>query len=221
MRQDSVVTTRPGWVIQLLGFPGVGKYTIALELIRQLDAQGETARLVDNHLTANLITGLVAEPYVKGMLDREVRERISAVRSVVERAIEELSPREWTFVFTNFPLKDDPFQVAIFNNRTLAERRDASFLPVVLTCEVGELLRRLQSPGRDVRQKLRDPEVAGELIKRGLLVPDWPEMQEVDVTRLSAEEAAREILRLRFKLDEERARFGGRGAPPIRQRGGW
>jgi hypothetical protein len=107
------------------------------------------------------------------MLDREVRERISAVRSVVERTIEELSPREWTFVFTNFPLKDDPFQVAIFNNRTLAERRDASFLPVVLTCDVDELLRRVQSPGRDARQKLRDPGVAEELIKRGLLVPDW------------------------------------------------
>ena len=126
---------------------------------------------------------------------------------MVARTIEEVSPREWTFVFTNFPLKGDPLQSAIFNNRMIAERRDVSFLPVVLTCGLDELLRSVQSPRRVARQKLQDPGVARDLIERGLLVPDWPELQELDVTGLSPEEAACEILQLRIDRDDERIRF--------------
>jgi broad-specificity NMP kinase len=199
--QDRVVTTPGGYVIQLLGYPGVGKYTIALELTEELGIQGETARLVDNHRTTNLITELLAEPYVHGMLDVEARARINEIRSVVARTIAEQSPREWTFVFTNFPLKNDPLHTAIFHNRELAERRGTPFLPIVLTCDVDELLRRVQSPGREARQKLRDPRIAAEFIDRGLLVPDWPELQEVDVTSLTPKEAAQEILRLRSSAD--------------------
>jgi len=46
-------------VYQFLGFPGTGKFTVATELVRQLNVAGHTAKLLDNHLTANLIFDLV------------------------------------------------------------------------------------------------------------------------------------------------------------------
>lgn len=46
-------------VYQLLAFPGTGKYTIAVEIVRQLTERGEHAVLLDNHATANLVGQLV------------------------------------------------------------------------------------------------------------------------------------------------------------------
>ena len=149
-----VMTEHKGLVIQLLGYPGVGKYTIAQEVVAQLAARGEVARLIDNHLTANLITELLAEPYVDGVLIAAAWERIARVRSVLENTLEEVSPREWTFVFTNFPMNGDPHD-AIFRNRELARRRDSAFLPILLSCEFDELMRRVESPTRAGKHKLR------------------------------------------------------------------
>ena len=190
------MTERKGLIIQLIGYPGVGKYTIAQEIVAQLVARGEVARLIDNHLTANLITDLVADPYVDGVLIDAARERIAQVRSILERTLEEVSPPDWTFVFTNFPMIGYPHE-AIFRNRELAHRRGSTFLPILLSCQFDELMRRVESPLRTGKHKLRDPRTASQLYDRGVFVPDLPELRTIDVTHLAAGEAARAILELR------------------------
>ena len=49
-------------VVQLLGYPGTGKYTVAKELVRAMEADGRTTRLLDNHASGNLILSLVPKP---------------------------------------------------------------------------------------------------------------------------------------------------------------
>jgi hypothetical protein len=142
-----IKTERKGLIIQLIGCPGVGKYTIAQEIVAQLAARGEVARRIDNHLTANLITDLVADPYVDGVLIDAARERIAQVRSILDRTLEEVSPPDWTFVFTNFRMIGYPHE-AIFRNRELARQRGSTFLPILLSCRFDELMRRVESPLR-------------------------------------------------------------------------
>ena len=50
-----------GDVYVLVGLPGVGKYTVAASLVRQLAAHNQVVRMVDNHYICNPVFGLVAE----------------------------------------------------------------------------------------------------------------------------------------------------------------
>jgi hypothetical protein len=59
-------------IFHLLGLPGVGKFTIASRLVDTLDAAGETARLIDNHLIADPVVCLVPEPFPGGRMDLDV-----------------------------------------------------------------------------------------------------------------------------------------------------
>ncbi|HEY5273646.1 MAG TPA: hypothetical protein VIJ34_10485 [Acidimicrobiales bacterium] len=194
-RSPTLSTVPRPTIFQLLGFPGVGKLTVGRELIRLLEARGETARLIDNHLTQNLIVDLVENAFSDGVREPRLVEPIGLVRAAIRQTIEQLSPRSWSFVFTNFPSRSSP-STTIFRNREVALHRGSAFLPVLLECRPDELVRRVQDPERSLRSKLRDPETLASLMRSGIDVPAWPELVRLDVSDLTALDTALRILAL-------------------------
>jgi len=180
-------------VVQLLGYPGTGKYTVAKELVRLMEEAGRPARLLDNHASANLVLSLVPRP-TRGIPD-DVMARIDQVRDTVFDTLVELTPREWCIVFTNAPpIPERPWNID--RNREVAARRGAVFLPVVLECAPDEVLRRVVAPERAARHKLVDPARAEAVLRDCEAHPPWDDLHHLDITELSPTDAARQILRL-------------------------
>jgi adenylate kinase family enzyme len=180
-------------VVQLLGYPGTGKYTVARELVRQMEAAGRSSRLLDNHASANLVLSLVPTP-TSGIPD-DVMDRIVQVREAVLATLETLTPRDWSIVFTNFP-PDAARARALDRHRELAERRGSSFLPVLLECDPDEVLRRVVDAERAERHKLVDPARMAEILADPVPLPPWDRVHRLDVTSRPPAEAARAILEL-------------------------
>ena len=65
--------------------------------------------LLDNHLTGNVILSVI-DPRASNPIPDVVWDRVEEVREVMYRAIVELSPPDWSFVFTNVLRDDDPMR---------------------------------------------------------------------------------------------------------------
>lgn len=181
-------------VFLILGFPGVGKFTVAKALRTALEDGGAVVRLVDNHYVANPVFGVIP---VDGetTLPTRVWDLVGQVRSAVLTAIEELSDPTWTFVFTNFVRDDEAPAVAPYFDRLqrLAELRGGRLRLVCLTCDPDEQLRRIALPDRVERMKSTSRTWLRELLDDH--VPHVPGHALVlDVTSLSPPDAARAIL---------------------------
>jgi hypothetical protein len=96
-------------------------------------------------------------------------------------------------VFTD-ALADDASDRAAFESyRHLASVRRATLVAVLLECEAAENQRRLV--GRTERLKLTKPHILADLrAKHRLLRPEHADLIELDITRLTAEEAARAVM---------------------------
>ena len=175
----------------LTGYPGVGKYTVARELV---EMTGPTNRfvLVDNHYTKNIILGLLGQDDTIGA---DAWAKIETVREAVFETIESLSPPQWSFVFTHV-LVDNPNDAALYSRiETVAALRSSHFVPVTMTCDPDELARRAVSPERANRFKLTDPEALAQFSSDNHLLPIRHRNHlELDVKALSAPDAARAIL---------------------------
>ena len=166
-------------IVHINGWPGTGKLTIA-----RLLAGRTGAKLVDNHTLINPAEMLYSR---QDPLYRSLRTEI---RRVVFDHIARAGP-EASFVFTD-ALSDDDFDKRQFESyHDLAKRRGATLVAVVIDCEEAENLKRLAAPGRSERLKLTTPEVLLDLrAKHRLLRAEADRQVELDVTRLSAEDAA-------------------------------
>lgn len=154
--------------MHLLGFPGVGKST-------------------------NVVLGVIESDGVRAV-PPGVWERVAEIREVQYRSIAELSPPDWSFVFTNVLVESDPMSpVVVARLVELASSRSTSYVPVMLACNPIELRRRVSSPDRVGRHKWIDSDAveafaAGETLFR----PTSLEI-EVDVTELSADASAQKV----------------------------
>jgi len=183
-------------IVHLVGFPAVGKYTIAKEVAQLAERQGEHFVVIDNHHTNNVIFAALDVDGVR-KLPPGVWDRVREVREALLRTIEELSPREWSFIFTNVLTEHDPGDAEVADRLvSLAARRSSPYVPIRITCETEELLRRVANADRRERLKWIDPDGvrsyvgATQLISLGEHAPI-----DIDVTYLSPVEGARQILR--------------------------
>jgi hypothetical protein len=184
---------RPSPVIfHLVGYPGVGKRTIASEMERLAAEAGQRLVVVDNHLSGNPVLSVL--DLAAGSPPPEAWGLVYEIREVVIRAIERHSPRDWSFVFTNVLTDNGDSDLASVRRlRRLADARASTYRPTVLTCDVDELVRRAGSPGRSDQLKLTDPEVVRSYVgTRALHHP--PGANVLDVTGLPPEAAARALL---------------------------
>jgi hypothetical protein len=177
-------------IIYLIGYGGTGKYTIAKEI-----AALTGAVVVDNHLINNPVFSVVGADGIK-LLPKGVWEKIGGIRQIVLDTIEELAQPEASFIFTNELYEgkspDRPLYEKI---AALAARRNALFVPVILRCEPEELYRRVASPERAARFKLRNIEHTRENVSAyQLLRVEHPNCLELDNTNLSPAEAAQAII---------------------------
>jgi hypothetical protein len=184
-----------GSILHLLGFPAVGKYTIAKAVAQAAALGGERFVVVDNHLTSNVVFSVLDVDGVRD-LPPNVWDHVGQVREVVYRTIEDLSPSEWSFLFTNVLIEGNPADEDVVQRlRAVAVHRDANYVPVVLTCEVDELLRRVTGADRRERFKWIDPGAVERFVtSRALLAVDSDAPLTLDVTKLSPDQAAHRIL---------------------------
>lgn len=169
----------------LYGYPGTGKLTVANQLVSTLNGQGRTTRLVDNH-TINDPVFRVVDADGKTPLGPVVWGQIGKVREAVLEVMEQVSPFDWSFVFTNV-LLDDPEDLAWMERYAdLAAKRDSRFLLVKLTIDQAENERRIAIPERRERLKMTSIDGLREMRESHRLPhPGEHELLEINVTEIS------------------------------------
>lgn len=179
-------------LVYLIGFPAAGKFTIAKAISEHASTRYV---VVDNHHINNVVFEVIDTDGVRSLPPR-VWSLIDGVRDAVLAAIEELSPPEWSYVFTNVLIagSDEPFLDRLAG---LADRRGDVFIPVRLHCSTDELARRIVTSERAERLKWIDPEGLRSYVATHQLVEvdHHPHALELNVTTLSPDEAAATILR--------------------------
>lgn len=173
-------------IIYLIGLPGTGKYTIAKEI-----AKLENYKICDNQLVNNPIfellgyNGFQKVPECAWKAIRKIRTNIFDFLS--------LEPQN-NYVLTNC-LAENEYDHSIFDQvEEMASKRESVFMPVKLLISQEENAKRIQNPARRQRFKSIDPETAYSNSSEGLINIDHPNLLELDVTNVSALEAAEKIL---------------------------
>ena len=120
---------------------------------------------------------------------------IDFVRDAVFRMIEEVVPRSVSYVLTN-ALEDDPESHALYERvKRITASRGSTFLPVMLTCELEEQLRRIPEPARTQRMKIDDLERARHYIESTTFFnPNEEDVFTVDTTSSEPSRVAELIL---------------------------
>jgi hypothetical protein len=177
-------------IIYLIGFAGTGKYTIAKEICRLTNA-----RLVDNQLINNPVFSLIRADG-KTSLPESVWEKTWAIRHIVLDVIKDISPAEFSFVFTNELVDGSSDDEKLFSEiAELAASRNSKLIPVRLLCDEGELCKRIQSSDRSARFKVTNADNARSKIRsQRVLSVKHPHLLDLDVTNLSALQAAEAII---------------------------
>ena len=183
--EDSHQPSAPPSIVYLLGYPGVGKYTVGHELARRTGAA-----LIDNQVINHPIFALLNWDG-RSQLPPGTLDRTAPIRDAVITALEEIAPRSKSYIFTNV-LADDPADIAIYDRlKRAAQLRGAVFLPVMLTCAPDVHLRRVASQDRLPRFKIADPEGVRRLMAAIVLyVPDDAALLTLDTTTAAPAQTA-------------------------------
>lgn len=177
-------------IIYLLGFPGTGKLTIAKEIAKSIDA-----KIIHSHRINNVLFDLVGADGINP-LPSGVWNKLDQIRGVVLETIEELSPEDSNFIFTNHLVEGDLKDEEVFLKvEQLAKARGSDFYPVRLLVSEEELVRRIQSPERKQNMKSINPESARRnIVDHVVYSPKNCNIMTFDVSKLLATEVAKLIL---------------------------
>ena len=178
-------------IVLLFGHTGIGKYTIA----QALAPMGDFI-LLDNHYFNNPVFNLI-ELDGKSSLPQAVRGYTRKIRQIVLDVVKDLSPQRFNFIFTNVMYNEDPHDTACYEEYVkLAEARNAKLFPVQLVCDTEEMSKRVVNPERKKRMKLVDVATAHKSTEGfTLLNTGHPNAFSLDITRLTAQDAAEQIMR--------------------------
>lgn len=172
-------------IINLNGWPGVGKLTTARELSKLADA-----KLLDNHTLLNVGKALARDG------SPEFYRLVRAVRSIAFDAILELPPTI-PIIFTNVVARGGTSGFLEENWNAivdLAHRRKSRLLSVTLTCTAAENARRIIGTDRGFLSKRQDPELLNELANSRELFDDGADFRTtIDNSELSPAETASKI----------------------------
>ena len=176
-------------LIYLIGFPGVGKLTVARIVCARIGA-----KLVDNHLINNPIFSVIGADGL-APIPEPAWDNIQVIRRIVLDSIVNIAPTSFSFVLTNV-LFDKPTDRAVFDQvAAVAEARAARLVPVILECAEHEMVRRLAVADRATRLKMTDVEAARQIRREHTLMPvEHCNLLRLDTTYLSAEASADAIL---------------------------
>lgn len=170
-------------IIYLIARPGVGKYTIAKELAK------EGYIICDNQLINNPIFTLLNYDGL-AEIPEFAWDSIKLIRGIVLKFMSH--ERNNNYILTNV-LGDIERDHEIFNQvKEMAIKRGSTFVPVKLLISEEEHLRRVTEPSRRLRYKSIDPNEAYSIYP--LIQVSHPNLLELDVTNLSAQNAAKTIL---------------------------
>lgn len=188
-------------IIHLNGFPGTGKLTIARKLVEKLNREYEQqgpsqstnhtrAKLVHNHLLIDP-AGAVLERSQPGY--NELRTAIR--QAVFTTLINESSTYETIYVFTDWQSGNAVGSGVCEEYLAMAKARGSQFIPILVSCEEQENLRRIQGVSRAISDKLTDSELLVQWRQEVdpppvYLFRDIEARKELDVSSLSPEQAA-------------------------------
>jgi hypothetical protein len=169
--------------LYLIGFAGTGKYTIAKELAKF------GYKIIDNHLINNPIFSLLDLDDATPIPDR-AWEAIGKIREAVFDFIAD-SPSA-NYVFTNVLLEDSDDHASYDRRIQNAKRRGSLFIPIKLHIAPHEHEKRVRTAER--KEKFKKTIWPHGEIQKGLIQINHPHLLELDVTDLSAAQAASRIM---------------------------
>ena len=170
-------------IVHINSYPGVGKLTIGRALADLIGG-----KLLDNHSVFNVAFALTE------FKSPAFYNTVRAVREIAYRRILDL-PSDIPVVLTNWYSQGSAWGEENWDRAiALARERGCALNIVTLHCQPEENARRIQSPGRGARRKPQDVSfVKDNREGRPLLDRDGDRLLELDVTELSASEAAQKI----------------------------
>lgn len=187
-------------IIHINGLPGTGKLTIAREALALLQhhftASGSTnqVKLVHNHLLINPADAVL----------HRTQPGYQALRKALRDAVFSTLSREpatfaTVYLFTDWQSGDAAGSAVCREYQAMARERGSGFVPVLVSCGEAENITRLGSGEREGWGKITDKELLVRFRGRVDAPPVYlfegvEERLEVDVTGLSAGEAARVVV---------------------------
>ena len=178
-------------IIYLIGIPAVGKYSTAKALGRLAGV-----KVIDSQLVNSPIFTIVGyDGTDKIPVKEEAWKHIEKIRKTVLAFIRDHATADASFVFTNV-LNNSPGDRRLFRKiERIARHRNATFVPVWLTCSTPEIRKRKNRPDR--RERMKDIDLTN--------IKYWTEEFEqlklkhpngitIDTSRSKPEETAKKII---------------------------
>ncbi|KAL8738293.1 MAG: hypothetical protein Q9181_000882 [Wetmoreana brouardii] len=172
-------------LIYINGYPGVGKYTIAKELVKLLP----NAKLLDNHQLIDPVAAVYERwmPEYQGL-------RKTVRKGILDSIATSTTLMDVTWIFTDSQSSDEVGSAAVADYIHAARTRSSPLISVILMCNTDENLRRLKAELRG-KTKLNDTDVLLEIRESKDLYHFGGDAElTLDVTELSPVAAAQKIL---------------------------
>lgn len=183
-----MTTSKPLPIIHLNGFPGTGKLTVAKHLEQLLPR----ARLVHNHLLINPADAVLRRDEAGY---QNLRHAIRA--AIFASLVESTATHNFAYLFTDFQSTDEIGSAVCAEYLAAAQNRGCELISIVLSCDVDTNLERLITDERHAHGKIVNAELLRKF-REGVKIHRFEDLGvkslELDVSTLSAEEAAKQIL---------------------------
>lgn len=177
-----------GVIVYVIGYSGVGKRTIAKEIVKLT-----AIKLIDRTVVHDLIFKITNK---KDGLSKKSIRHITSIREILLDVILDCARMEQSFIITdelyqgNFEHKNTYHKV-----KYIAEKRGSVFIPVRLLCETDVIVKRFTSKDRSNEFKNTVPETAIENInKNAILTFSHPNLIQIDTTDLTPRDSAKLIV---------------------------
>ena len=181
-------------MILLMGLAGTGKKTIADAMIKQENR----FKLAHHHAWIDPILKLLGDDEsIWWSLDEKGWLAVNQACDVILNKIADVCPKESNFIITYEMLANNPYHQDFFDKVcAVAKKRDATLIPVRLTCQLDELVNRVKDNQRAAYYKTRDINLIKKRFKEEqVFSSNSPQEYTLDTTtNLMPEDSARMII---------------------------